>query len=119
VGDLSAGNSWVQISPEALPGLGDSVVVDVVAEPVNMFKFNFSVGYPPEAKEAGIQGTVLVKILVSKHGEVLDSKLISSPGKLLTDPVMQKLPLLKFSPAIKDGKPVASWTTAPFRYKLS
>ncbi|MGH9449338.1 MAG: M56 family metallopeptidase, partial [Terriglobia bacterium] len=39
--------------------------------------------YPPQAKKAGIQGTVRLEVLISKKGDVTEVRLISGPSALV------------------------------------
>ena len=39
--------------------------------------------YPPEAKEAGIQGTVKLRVAVGKDGNVTDIRVLSGPSQLV------------------------------------
>ena len=38
--------------------------------------------YPPEARQAHIKGTVLLRIVIDKEGRITDLKLVSGPKEL-------------------------------------
>lgn len=101
------------------PAFEDSATVDKMPRELNRIHFLMSLQYPSAAKEKGIQGVILLDVLVSKHGEVLESNLVETPGKVLSDEVMSQIHLLKFSPALKAGMPTAVWTRTFVRYKLN
>jgi TonB family protein len=68
--------------------------------------------YPLEAAQKGIQGQVLVRIVVSETGQVADAEVISG------DPVLAKSALeavkkWEFKPFIKNGKPIKVATKVP------
>lgn len=97
------------------PGIFDVIEGEMPA-PLNMAKLNVS--YPTAAKEAGIQGMVVVRVLVSTEGTYEKHVVIRSPHKLLTDAVEPKLKNLQFKPAMQANKPVRAWVTIPFRFNL-
>ena len=79
-----------------------------------------NVPYPPMARLQRIQGTVLVSALISETGQVLDVKLvrpINRPGGL-NEAALQIVRQSIFTPPMKDGVRVRTWTTVPVDFKL-
>jgi protein TonB len=75
--------------------------------------------YPSLAMEAGIEGLVMVKVLVGKDGHVLDvllSDKIQVP--MLNEAALAAARQWVFTPGIDNGRPVACWTAIPFRFRL-
>ncbi|MBR4999470.1 MAG: energy transducer TonB [Rikenellaceae bacterium] len=75
--------------------------------------------YPVMAQETGIQGSVLVQLVVEKDGSVSVVEVLKSPDKLLTDEalrVIKKSP--KFTPGKQRGVPVRVQFVLPVRFKL-
>jgi protein TonB len=73
--------------------------------------------YPAEALKAGVQGTVMLSVLVGKDGLVKDTRVTTSIPALdaaATDAVRKWV----FKPAKNDGKPVAVWATIPIKFTL-
>lgn len=73
--------------------------------------------YPQEAKDQGIQGTVIVYFVIDENGEKTDFKVIQSVHKLLDEEalrVAQSLP--EVGPASVGGKPVKLAYTMPLRF---
>jgi TonB family protein len=73
--------------------------------------------YPPEAKQAKIQGEVIVDIRIAKDGTVSDAKVVKSIPELdkaATDAVKQ----YKFRPTLLNGKPVDVLATITVRFSL-
>ena len=68
--------------------------------------------YPTWAEQAGIEGTVYVRTLVLKDGQV-DSAFVekSSGSKALDDAALKAAYKNRFKPGIRDGCPAASWVT--------
>ena len=64
-------------------------------------------------------GTVSLSFLVAPDGKVVDSKIEKSSGFKNLDKAAQKdMSACKFKPAVKDGKPVESWTKVDWVWKL-
>jgi protein TonB len=75
--------------------------------------------YPPEAKAAGIEGTVVIRYVVTETGDVTDVKAVKGPPEL-QEVCVAMVKTWKFSPALdKDGKPVRypRVTRIPFKIK--
>jgi len=73
--------------------------------------------YPAEALKAGVQGTVVLSVLVGKDGLVKDTRVTTSIPALdasATDAVRKWV----FKPAKNDGKPVAVWVSIPIKFTL-
>jgi D-alanyl-D-alanine endopeptidase (penicillin-binding protein 7) len=71
--------------------------------------------YPQADLTAGHEGTVTVSFLVDTDGTVADSRLLRSSGFSGLDKAAQTaLFKCRFSPALKDGRPVRAW--APVQY---
>ncbi len=94
------------------------VVVEKEPQPINIDEIKKRIGHPPAAKEAGIQGKVIVRVLVGKNGKYERHIVIKSPHKILTEAVEKELPNLEFTPGIQAGKPIKVWVTIPFDFQL-
>ena len=79
-----------------------------------------TVPYPPMARLQRVEGTVLISALISETGRVLDVKVIRPIAKPvgLNEAAMQIVRQSTFSPPMKDGVRVKSWTTVPVDFKL-
>lgn len=75
------------------------------------------VEYPPEAKAAGIEGTVVVKFVVTERGDTTQIQSIKGPVPLRAacEAVVRGM---RFEPALRDGKPVSVFKTKPCRFRL-
>ncbi|MEM6800331.1 MAG: TonB family protein [Bacteroidota bacterium] len=87
-------------------------------EPYNIHNVKMMIGYPQIARDQGIQGTVLRRVLVSKDGTYIKHKLMNSSLKYLTEAVERHIDKLKFTPAVQDFKPIEFWVNIPFNFKL-
>ena len=77
------------------------------------------VKYPRLAKRRGIEGTVLVEVLIAKDGHQIKQKLIKSSGaNVLDDAALKAIKKWRFSPHIVDGIAIAHRVQIPVRFKL-
>jgi TonB family protein len=60
--------------------------------------------YPSEAKLAGVEGVVIVEIVVDQNGAVSDAKVVRSIP-LLDDEALRAVRNWHFAPAIVNGQP--------------
>lgn len=73
--------------------------------------------YPPMAQQAGVEGTVLVRVLVGKDGKVKDVMYIDGP-EALKDAAYASARSSVWRPALIDQKPVEVWVMMPVTFKL-
>lgn len=104
---------------DLVPDPTDFVAVEKEPQPLNYEEVRKRIGYPLLAKEAGIQGKVIVRVLVNKNGKYEKHIVLRSPHKMLTEAVERELPNLEFSPGIQAGRPVRVWVTTVFDFQLS
>ena len=78
-----------------------------------------NIKYPPMAKQAGIQGTILTEFKVNKNGELSDFKILKGIGGGCDKEVLRVFKLMpNWNPALGKGKPVDSIMTLPMKFKL-
>lgn len=75
--------------------------------------------YPPEAIRGHHEGTVRVMALIGVDGQVTETRIDQSSGyPELDESASITVRGWKFSPAYKDGSPVASWARVPIDFAL-
>jgi TonB family protein len=74
--------------------------------------------YPPEARSARIQGTVLMQATINKTGDVVDLEVLSGPIELVVSAV-NAVRKWKYRPYLLKGEPVAVQTQLVVNYVLS
>ena len=62
--------------------------------------------YTPEASKAGLEGTVILTIVVDEEGKPRDVRVIKPLGMGLDEKAVQSVEKWRFKPAMKDGHPV-------------
>jgi protein TonB len=76
--------------------------------------------YPSAARQAGVEGTVLVKLLVSERGEVESAEVARSSGSAQLDAAaLAALRRWRFTPALDQGRPVQWEVRVPVRFVLT
>ena len=75
--------------------------------------------YPEIARKAGIEGRVIVQVLVSAKGRVIKTRVIKSLGHSGCDEAAVKaIKTVKWKPALQRDKPVKVWVAIPVIFKL-
>jgi len=75
--------------------------------------------YPDAAKAAGIQGTVCFEMVVSRDGEPLDIRLLSSPDACLTESALEAVRQWRYAPTLLNGAAVEIVTDVNVSYTLA
>ncbi|MFQ5511313.1 MAG: energy transducer TonB [Candidatus Krumholzibacteriia bacterium] len=107
------------LPPPPPPGGGGGGVFLAFDEPPMLTHFEVPV-YPDLAREAGIEGTVRVKVLVAEDGKVMTAELISSDVTVaLVKAALRAARKCRFSPAKQRTTPVKAHVMIPFIFRLN
>jgi len=110
----SEGNDIVVAPPgDELPKFGEYVYVEELPEAITKAQ----PVYPDLAREAGVDGTVLVQALVGKDGKVKDTRVVKSIA-MLDGAAEAAVKQWVFKPALSNNKPVAVWVAVPVKFTL-
>jgi TonB family protein len=74
--------------------------------------------YPPLARQARIQGTVILKLIISKTGDIKTLQLVSG-HPMLAPAAIEAVKQWKYKPFEVDGEPVEVETTAQVIFQLA
>jgi periplasmic protein TonB len=74
--------------------------------------------YPEDARSRGIEGTVVLSVLVDETGHVRGVKIISGPGGGLDQAAAKAVERVRFRPALRKGQPVAAQITYRYTFLL-
>jgi TonB family protein len=91
---------------------------NIEPQPMNMNDVRRAIGYPEIARDAGIQGQIIVMAKVNKWGAVDSVRLERGVHPILDEPVAKNSWDIKFTPTIIDGELAPFWVHIPFRFKL-
>ena len=100
-------------SEDEMPKFGEYVYVEELPEAVT----RISPQYPDIAREAGVDGTVLVQALVGKDGKVKDVR-VQKSIPMLDASAIAAVKQWVFKPALSNNKPVAVWVAVPVKFSL-
>ena len=74
--------------------------------------------YPPQARQAQIEGTVVLRVYIDKHGIVKHIKIIKRAGYGFDEAAILAMRSARFYPATYEGKAVPVWINIPVIFKL-
>lgn len=99
--------------PELLPARGVYVYRDQDPQPL----FAPKPEYPDIARQAQVEGTVSLDVLVGRDGRVIDVQVARSVP-LLDQAAVETIRRWTFRPALVDGHPIAVWVSLPIHFTL-
>jgi TonB family protein len=74
--------------------------------------------YPDAAKKDHLEGKVDLNVLVDTRGRVEKVEVLKTDARIFNEAAIRSAKEWTFKPALKNGKPVATWVTIPFQFKL-
>ena len=99
-------------TPGRRPAPGDYVYVDELPEAI----MKVDPPYPEEARRAGIEGTVLVQVLVLEDGSVGDWRIVQSIPAL-DEAAVVCARQWRWKPALSKGVPTPVWVAVPIQFR--
>jgi len=103
-------------APSVLPRQGPYDVGDVERPP--RFVYRAVPEYPEEAEEDGVEGVVLVWLIVDEKGRPLRVERVKGPSEDLELAAKRAAMRSRFLPAIHGSKPVMCRVKIPYRFRL-
>ena len=74
--------------------------------------------YTEEARKKQITGTVVLRAIFAANGRVIGIRVLKGRPEGLTEKAIQAARRIKFTPAIKDGKPVSQFVQIEYNFNL-
>jgi TonB family protein len=74
--------------------------------------------YTESARKFGVEGTVILRCVFSKDGQVTNLQVISKLPHGLTERAISAGRGIRFAPAMKDGQPVSMWMELQYNFNL-
>lgn len=76
--------------------------------------------YPIQALRGGVQGTVLLKVLVDAGGKPVQVAIERSSGSRILDDAARRhvLAAWRFHPAMREGRAIEAWALVPVQFNL-
>lgn len=75
--------------------------------------------YTRVARSQGVQGNVVLKVLLSASGDISRVRVVRALPLGLTETAIQAACEIKFTPALKDGVAVSQWVTVEYGFRLA
>ncbi|MEL6850252.1 MAG: energy transducer TonB [Bacteroidota bacterium] len=117
-GEVDGDGDVPEVIVDNEPKINEFISVEQEPAPVNMDDIKKLVGYPQIARDAGIEGQVVVRVLVDKKGNYTKHRVVNQVHPILAEAVEKHISKLKFTPAIQGGRPIKFWVNIPFAFKL-
>jgi protein TonB len=76
-------------------------------------------GYTREARRVGVQGLVVLKVLLLGDGKIDRVRVVRRLPYGLTENAIFAACEIKFKPALKGGQPVSQWATVEYAFRLA
>jgi TonB family protein len=76
-------------------------------------------GYTREARKVGVQGPVVLKLLLLSDGKIDRIRVVRRLPFGLTENAIRAACEIKFKPAMKAGQPVAEWVQIEYVFRLA
>jgi TonB family protein len=74
--------------------------------------------YNESARKFGVQGTIVLRAVFSKTGEVTNLHVVKKLPHGLTQQAISAARAIRFTPAMKDGQPVSMWMELQYNFNL-
>jgi TonB family protein len=74
--------------------------------------------YTEEARRNQVSGTVILKVIFSAYGRVIGVRAVSGLPYGLTESAIRAARQIRFSPALKDGKPVSMYAQLEYTFTV-
>ncbi len=92
---------------------------DTPPKPIDGFDaIKRNIEYPISERAAGIQGKVVIRVVVDDMGNISSYQVLKSPSKKLAKAAYKAIKSVKWVPAKQNGKPISVWVTIPIYFKL-
>jgi protein TonB len=101
--------------PPPPPGGGDWLVFDKAPKPKKIVKPD----YPVMARQAEMEGVVVLKVTVDEKGRVIRVVVLRSDADVFDQPAIDAVKKWIFTPAEQSGNPVKATITVPLSFTLN
>lgn len=108
-----------KFNKDTTPDPEPDVFVPCDHEPeVNLEELAKNVVYPDELRKEGIEGYVIIHLLVTETGFVKKTLVEQSDNELFIQAAIAAIKKTKWEPAIQKGQNIKCWISVPIKFKL-
>jgi periplasmic protein TonB len=94
-------------------------MASTVREARPLYRLNPSPRYPFVARRRGLQGDVILEVLIDRHGNVEDLRVWKSSGHPILDrAAMDSVKKWSFVPGMRGNEPLEMWVRIPIQFEL-
>ena len=91
----------------------------IIRMAIPLYRSNPPPRYPVLARRRGLQGNVVLEVLVSRFGDVIDLRVLSSSGHPILDSAAKSsVKHWTFEPGMRGQEKVKMWVRVPIRFEL-
>ncbi|MEO0249655.1 MAG: TonB family protein, partial [candidate division WOR-3 bacterium] len=114
INNLDFGN--IDITPPQVDSVYEAYAVEIMPEITEMVRPN----YPPVAMQAGIEGRVVVQVVVDERGMVIPGteRILSTTNEVFNEPALAAARECTFKPGQMGDRAVKVRVNIPFAFKL-
>lgn len=91
---------------------------EIEPRPINIEELKKEIGYPAKARDAGIEGQLIVRVLMDQNGEMIRMKFARHGHPILESAIESKMDQIRFTPAIQNHEVIKFWINIPFNFRL-
>lgn len=108
------------LKDQLLGDTGDVVMTDDSVDAPPRPTYQAPVNYPPRARSQGVQGYVVLSVLISAAGEIEKVQVLEAdPAGVFEDSAVQGVRNWRFEPARYQGRNVKVWARQRIRFDLT
>lgn len=115
--NLDLGDKKIEIKEEEVPDSEEFIAVEKEPQ-VDLAELQKKVVYPEMARKSGVEGQVIVRVLVGKDGRVKQTKVQYSESSMLDQAAIDAVKKAVFTPAIQNKQPITCWVSIPIKFRL-
>ncbi len=93
--------------------------IDVSQEPREIEPIERLIVYPEAARRQGLEGTVVLQVLIDKDGSVEKAEVLKSDYDIFKDAAIDAIMRAHFTPAMQNDKPLKVWVTRRISFRLN
>lgn len=108
-----------RLEKRPLTEVGQDRFIAIDAEPVPLVDLQSLVEYPEDARREGLEGQVVLSLLVGRDGRVEAVEIDKSDNKVFDSAARDAMMKARFKPAHQKDEPVRVWYTVPITFKLN
>lgn len=110
--------AFIGLSAFLLTGIASTALAQTITREPELVEF-VEADYPPEEREAGRDGTVVLELTLDAQGQVTDAVVVESAGEAFDAAAIDAVRRFRFRPAEVDGQPAAIRIRYAYRFTLA